>query len=142
MRPETRREPLVEEMFGRPVADPYRWLEAGDSDQVRQWSGAQDALWQEHITTLSGRSQWSARLRELLSAGYQSPPVWRGAREFFMRRSAENELGILYTRKDSASELEVLLDPLEINPGGTTTLDDGWIVIRRYEQKQVVATLA
>jgi len=118
-----RREPLVEEFFGRQVADPYRWLEASDSDEVRQWSGAQDALWQGHISELSGRSQWSARLRELLSAGYQSAPVWRGTREFFMRRSAENELGILYTRKDASSELEVLLDPLEINPGGTTTLD-------------------
>jgi prolyl oligopeptidase len=40
-----------------------------------------------------------------------------------MRRSAENELGILYTRKDSTSELEILLDPLAINPAGTTTLD-------------------
>ena len=121
--PVARREPLVDEIFGRPVADPYRWLEKSDSDEVRQWSSAQEALWQEHLSELPGRSEWSARLRELLGAGYQTPPVWRGAREFFMRRSPENELGILYTRKDSSSELEILLDPLAINPAGTTTLD-------------------
>ena len=121
--PKARREPLVEEIFGRAVADPYRWLEKSENDEVRAWSIAQDELWQRELAALSGRPQWSARLRELLSAGYQSPPVWRGAREFFMRRSAENELGILYTKKDPQSELEVLLDPLEINPGGTTTLD-------------------
>ena len=118
-----RREPRVEEIFGHLVADPYRWLEKSENDEVRAWSSAQDEQWQLQLAALSGRPQWSARLRELLSAGYQSPPVWRGAREFFMRRSAENELGILYTKKDAHSELEVLLDPLEINPGGTTTLD-------------------
>lgn len=121
--PHTRREAIVERHFGREVADPYRWLEAGDSDAVRDWSSAQDELWQSEVAGFTGRNQWRDRLRELLSAGYRSTPTWRGAREFFMRRNASEELGILYTRKDSQSEVEVLLDPLEINPGGTTTLD-------------------
>lgn len=105
------------------VADPYRWLEPGDSDDVREWSMAQEGLWQSQISELSGRNYWSERLRQLLGAGYRSTPSWRGTREFFIRRSAAEELGILYTRKDSESEIEVLIDPLAINPGGTTTLD-------------------
>ena len=121
--PKTQRDPIVEERFGRQVADPYRWLEVGESDAVRHWSSEQDALWQSQIAALTGRDYWSARLRELLRAGYRSTPTWRGTREFFMRRTASEELGILYTRKDPESEIEVLLDPLEINPGGTTTLD-------------------
>lgn len=121
--PQTRREPISEERFGRVVADPYRWLEKGDSDEVRQWSGEQEELWQSEVARLSGRAHWTSRLRQLLGAGYRSTPTWRGTREFFLRRSAGEELGILYTRKDPASEIEVLIDPLEINPGGTTTLD-------------------
>lgn len=121
--PKTQRDPIVEERFGRQVADPYRWLEVGDSDAVRHWSSEQDALWQRQIAELTGRDYWSTRLRELLRAGYRSTPTWRGTREFFMRRTASEELGILYTRKDPESEIEKLLDPLEINPGGTTTLD-------------------
>ena len=121
--PQTRREATVERIFDREVADPYRWLEEGESEEVRAWSEAQDALWREHLSGLPGRHQWSTRLRELMGAGYRSTPTWRGAREFFMRRSASDELGILYTKRDPESEIEVLLDPLEINPGGTTTLD-------------------
>ncbi len=121
--PQTRRDLSRELYFDREVADPYRWLESGDSDEVRDWSMAQEALWQNQLNELSGRDYWSERLRQLLRAGYRSTPSWRGAREFFIRRSAEEELGILYTRKDSESEIEMLIDPLAINPGGTTTLD-------------------
>ena len=121
--PPSRRDPIADEHFGRVVADPYRWLESADSDEVRHWSSEQEALWQSQIQELPGREYWQKRLRELLGAGYQSAPTWRGSREFFMRRRASDELGILYTRKDSNSDEEVLLDPLEINPGGTTTLD-------------------
>ncbi|MBM3704779.1 MAG: S9 family peptidase [Actinobacteria bacterium] len=121
--PPDRRDSTSELHFGREVADPYRWLEPGDSDDVHEWSMAQERLWQSQISELSGRNYWSERLRQLLGAGYRSTPSWRGAREFFMRRSAEEELGILYTRKDSESDIEVLIDPLAINSGGTTTLD-------------------
>jgi len=121
--PPSARENISDELFGRQVADPYRWLEAGDSDRVREWGSEQDALWQNQIAALPGREQWSARLRELMGAGYRSSPSWRGTREFFMRRTASEELGILYTRRDLESEVEVLIDPLAINPGGTTTLD-------------------
>ena len=121
--PPARRDSTSELHFGRMVADPYRWLEPGDSDDVREWSMAQEGLWQSQISELSGRNYWSERLRQLLGAGYRSTPSWRGTREFFIRRSAAEELGILYTRKDSESEIEVLIDPLAINPGGTTTLD-------------------
>lgn len=121
--PQARRDDNRELHFGREVADPYRWLESGESDEVHAWAMAQEALWQKQLAELSGRDYWTQRLRQLLSAGYRSTPTWRGAREFFMRRTASEELGILYTRKDSESEIEVLIDPLAINPGGTTTLD-------------------
>ena len=121
--PAARRDAHSEVVFGRTVSDPYRWLEDGQSDEVLQWSLEQDALWQEQISSLAGRSYWNERLRQLLSAGYQSPPTWRGHRQFFMRRRAEDEMGILYTKKDPDSPEEVLLDPLAIDPGGTTTLD-------------------
>ena len=40
----TRRDDLVEKIFGHAVADPYRWLEDGDSDEVKRWTDEQNAL--------------------------------------------------------------------------------------------------
>ena len=42
--PRARRLPLVEQIHGRTVADPYRWLEDPATPRRVAWSGAQDAL--------------------------------------------------------------------------------------------------
>lgn len=41
--PSARRHDLVEELHGRQIADPYRWLENADSAETREWVAAQQA---------------------------------------------------------------------------------------------------
>lgn len=104
------------------VADPYRWLEDADAPASRQWLSAQDDL------LAAQRAQWTARPRlqqrigELLGAGVVSAPVWRGQRQFVMRRVADQEHAVLLTVEPDGVE-RVLLDPMQIDPSGATTLD-------------------
>ena len=49
-------------------------------------------------------------------------PVWRGERQFFMRRTAEQEHAVLLTVDPDGTE-RVLLDPMALDPTGLTTLD-------------------
>jgi prolyl oligopeptidase len=35
--------PLVDELHGRRVADPYRWLEADDDPECTRWLAEQDS---------------------------------------------------------------------------------------------------
>ena len=120
--PAAHRLDLVEDLHGRRVADPYRWLEAADGDQTRAWASSQDALLAAHRERWPGRERLRARLAELLAAGMVSAPVWRGDRPFFMRRTAEQEHAVLLTVDPDGAE-RVLLDPMRIDPSGTTTLD-------------------
>ena len=124
--PDASRLDLVEDLpAGSPVArvaDPYRWLEDPASPQTQAWLQAQEALAAEHLSSLPGRERLRARLRELLGAGVVSPPAWRGERQFFLRRTAEQEHAVLYTRDRDGTE-RVLLDPMAVDPSGTTTLD-------------------
>ena len=55
--PQTPRLDLVEELHGRPVADPYRWLEDAADAATEAWSQAQDALFEQQ------RAQWPGRDR-------------------------------------------------------------------------------
>lgn len=115
---------LVDDLLGHPVADPYRWLEDDATEPTRAWSAAQDALFEEHRATWPAREPLRVRLGELLAAGVVTPPIWRGERQFLMRRTAEQEHAVLLTVDPDGTE-RVLIDPMAVDPSGLTTLD-GW----------------
>ncbi|MEV5830271.1 prolyl oligopeptidase family serine peptidase [Spirillospora sp. NPDC052242] len=122
--PPAQRQDIVEEIHGHRVADPYRWLEDADSGDTREWLAAQDALFHKVVDDLPGRDRLRRRLRELLGAGSVGAPIWRGDRRFFTRRTADQEHPVLYTVDPDGAE-RVLVDPIALDPEGTTTLD-GW----------------
>ena len=62
------------------------------------------------------------RVSELVGAGIVTAPVWRGGRQFVMRRTAEQEHAVLIVIDDDGTE-RTLIDPMELDAAGTTTLD-------------------
>ncbi|MFG2003536.1 prolyl oligopeptidase family protein [Spirillospora sp. NPDC048911] len=122
--PSAQRQEIVDDLFGHPVPDPYRWLEDRQGEDTGKWLAEQDDLFHRTIDDLPGRDALRRRLGELLAAGSVGSPVWRGARRFFSRRTADQEHPVLYTVDPDGTE-RVLLDPMELDPAGTTTLD-GW----------------
>ncbi|MFB4318463.1 prolyl oligopeptidase family protein [Actinomadura sp. 21ATH] len=122
--PPAQREDIVDDLHGHQVADPYRWLEDRAGGDTEAWLAAQEQLFQERIGGLPGRERLRERLTELLSAGSVGPPVWRGDWCFYTRRGADQEHPVLYTAGPDGGE-RVLIDPMALDPAGTTTLD-GW----------------
>jgi prolyl oligopeptidase len=118
----TPRDAVVDSLHGRLVADPYRWLEDADSPRTRAWSQVQDQVYERAHDTWPGRNRLRARLTELLDAGVVTPPVWRGERQYFMRRTAKQEHAVLLTVDPDGTE-RALIDPMEHDPSGLTTLD-------------------
>ncbi|WP_159807313.1 prolyl oligopeptidase family serine peptidase [Cellulomonas citrea] len=127
--PTAEREDLVEDLHGRLVPDPYRWLEDAGSDRTRAWSAAQDELYQAVRSQLADRladgpfetGRLTARLGELLGAGHVSTPAWRGTRWFASRRAGDQEHAVVVVHE--GDDERVLVDPVAIDPAGTTTLD-------------------
>ncbi|MFB7982791.1 prolyl oligopeptidase family serine peptidase [Streptomyces vinaceus] len=120
--PAARRRRLVEVIHGRTVADPYRWLEKADDDETQQWMRGQDELSHAVLDGLPGRDWLHTRLSGLVSVGVTGPPVWRGARRFFMQRRAGQEHAVLRLADPGGIEC-ALLDPMTLDPTGRTTLD-------------------
>ncbi|HEY0216480.1 MAG TPA: prolyl oligopeptidase family serine peptidase [Cellulomonas sp.] len=136
--PTARRLDLVEDLHGRPVADPYRWLEDAADDETEAWSTAQDALYAEHRARLTAgpvaggplaTEPLTARLQALLGAGFVGAPAWRGDRRFFARRTGDQEHAVVVVVEPDpaagagAERERVLVDPVLLDPAGTTTLD-------------------
>jgi prolyl oligopeptidase len=120
--PPAERLDLVEDLHGYQVADPYRWLEEPASQQTKDWLAAQDELWLSQAADLPARAPLASRIEQLMAAGFVGTPVWRGERQFFMRRLADQEHGVLLTAAPGEPE-RVLIDPMAIDPTGLTTLD-------------------
>jgi prolyl oligopeptidase len=120
--PPARRGELAEQIHGRLITDPYRWLEDSGSEETRSWLAAQDALLAGHMAARPDREGLAARITELLGAGAVGAPAWRGERRFFTRRAAGQEHAVLYTATPAEGE-RVLIDPTAIDETGTTTLD-------------------
>ncbi|MGY1740135.1 MULTISPECIES: prolyl oligopeptidase family serine peptidase [unclassified Blastococcus] len=120
--PEAPRLDLVEDLHGTPVADPYRWLEDVADPRTRAWTDAQDALTAEALAALPMRAAFAARLEQLVHAGAVGVPVHRAGRAFSTRRDPGQEHAVLRVREPDGT-VRVLVDPMAIDPDGTTTLD-------------------
>ncbi|TFV85938.1 S9 family peptidase [Blastococcus sp. CT_GayMR20] len=120
--PQALRLDLVEDLHGHRVADPYRWLEDAADPRTQEWTRAQDALTGEVLSGLPLREEFAARLEKLVHAGAVGVPVWRGERAFSTRRDPGQEHAVLRVREADGT-VRVLVDPMQLDPAGTTTLD-------------------
>ncbi|MBR8744867.1 prolyl oligopeptidase family protein [Nocardiopsis sp. MG754419] len=113
---------IEENLHGRTVHDPYRWLEDADATPTKEWASAQDALYQQVGVDHDTREVFAERLRSLMGAGGVQIPLWRGERRFVTRRGPDQEHAVLYVRDGEGPE-RVLIDPGALDASGLTTLD-------------------
>jgi prolyl oligopeptidase len=119
--PPAKRTDDADVLHGHRIPDPYRWLEDGSDPRTEAWAQAQDELFARQRGSWPGVERVGARVRELLGAGVEGVPVWRGDRRFFLRRRPDQEHGVLLLA-DQQGERE-LIDPVALDPSGLTTLD-------------------
>ena len=124
--PPTPREDIVDEMFGRPIADPYRWLEddVRHEPRVAAWVAAQARLTEEYVASLPGREAIAERLTALWDYERISLPRRRGGRYFHLRNSGLEAQPVLCMRDGVGAASRVLLDPKSWSADGATALGE------------------
>ena len=111
--PASRRTKDFDVYFGTKVADPYRWLENGNSPEVKSWLTSQNQLARTYLDALPGRAALEKRYSDLLHVETISAPSRAGDRVFFMKRRTTDQKAILYWKLagDPSSPEHVLIDP-------------------------------
>jgi prolyl oligopeptidase len=113
----------VEVLHGVAVADPYRWLEDGDSPETRAWVEAQNEFTRSVLDGLPQRSAIHARLDTLLTTGAVTTPVLRGARRFYQRRDGRMDQPRLVVRDGPDGAERTTIDPNTLSASGLVALD-------------------
>jgi prolyl oligopeptidase len=119
---------IIDDYHGTPVPDPYRYLENHVDPRTVAWLSAQNQLMQEERNSWSTREHFSERIAELMGSGAISPPYIRGDKTFYTKRMPGQQFAVLYVREttdnhNSPSTERVLIDPMQLDPEGHTTLD-------------------
>jgi prolyl oligopeptidase len=120
--PVARREPIVEDYHGTPVADPYRWLEELTSPEVQAWVAAQNRLTRAYLDAIPARQRIRARLTELWNAPRCGVPHKAGGRYFFTKNDGLQNQDVLYMQQTLSGEPVPILDPNRWSDDGTVAL--------------------
>ncbi|WP_283139644.1 prolyl oligopeptidase family serine peptidase [Rhizohabitans arisaemae] len=115
----------VEDLFGFPVSDPYRWLEDGEDARVRDWAAAQDRLFRACRAGWREKRSWASLVDQVSSFGVSEPPTVRGSVMFLAEQLRGDEQRRLIV-VDAEGNRRVLIDPAELDPSGHTGLYAWW----------------
>ncbi len=120
---EARRIDRQDQLAGRLVSDPYRWMEE-DTPELRAWVQAQHEYTMAQLASLPAREGIRRRLEELMRGSAMGTFTKAGSRYFFRARFKGKELSALYCQDALQGSPQLLLDPSALSSDGTITLAD------------------
>lgn len=119
--PKTKRVEQVDEYFGVPVQDPFRWLEQDvrTDPEVEAWVEAQNKVTFSYIEGLPYRKEIQTRLTELWDYEKFGTPMRAGDRYFYFKNDGLQNQSVLYKMDSLDGEPTVLVDPNQWSEDGT-----------------------
>jgi prolyl oligopeptidase len=134
---------VVDTYHGTKVDDPYQWLEKSDDPEVREWVAGQTAHMRAVVDALPSRDALRARITALLThkSAAHFALVQRGGVLFAMKFQPPRQQPMLVVLPsvDEPSTARVLVDPMQLDPSGHTTLD---FFVPSLDGKKVAVSLS
>ncbi len=138
--PVTKTVAQVDDYFGTEVADPFRWLEDDNAEDVKQWVEAQNAVTFGYLEQIPFRDKIKNRLTEIYNYPRYSSPFRVGEYYFFTKNDGLQNQSVYYVQKGLDGTPEVFIDPNALSPDGTVRIgisgasgDDRYVALSRGE---------
>ena len=107
-----------ETMHGVEIADPYRWMEEGNSPELQAFLAGQDAFARAQLAKIPGREALLARIRELSAASVSITSVaLANGKLFYLKLAPGRATPVLCARDGFAGAERVLVDPATFDAG-------------------------
>jgi prolyl oligopeptidase len=121
--PQARRDGVVDDYHGVPVADPYRWLEDSSSPDTVAWSEAQRALTRPYLDSSPARERIVRRVTALTDYPKHGLPIRKGPRYFATHNPGLENQPVLYQMERLDGPRRVVIDPNAFSPDGTVAIE-------------------
>ncbi len=123
--PKTDKDTTTENFFGTVVHDPYRWLEDGNSANVKQWINEQNKYTDKVLSSFPEGKSIEKRVEELSTTSVErfSPRIVNG-KLFFMQFTPPQAQPVVAYKDWPNGEIKILIDP---NKNENTAVTGYWI---------------
>ncbi|WP_239059238.1 prolyl oligopeptidase family serine peptidase [Alteromonas hispanica] len=122
--PATRTVDQVDNYHGVSVSDPYRWLEAQNEPEVKEWVDAQNALAKPLLSELPSHERYTERLTALWDYEKYTTPFMVNSKVFYTYNNGLQDQYVMYVSSEENREgnFEVLIDPNHLSDDGTVSM--------------------
>ena len=117
--PVTKKVDQVDDYFGAKVADPYRWLEDDNAEEVKQWVKAENDATFGYLAKVPFREKIRKRLTDIYNYPRYSSPMRAGEYYFFTKNEGLQNQAVIYVQKGLEGQPEVFIDPNALSADGT-----------------------
>ncbi len=138
--PETKKVNQVDDYFGTKIADPYRWLEDDNAEEVKTWVEEQNSVTFSYLENIPFRDKIKKRIEELYNYPKYTSPMKAGDYYFFRKNDGLQNQYVIYFQKGLDGEPEVFIDPNKLSEDGTVRIwligfsnDDKYVAYSRSE---------
>lgn len=119
--PTTKKGDIVDNYFGTPVPDPYRWLEDDKSAETAEWVKKQNEFTFAYLSQIPYRNTIKEKLQKLWNYERIGAPFTEGDYTYYYKNDGLQNQSVLY-RKDKQGKEEIFLNPNTFAADGTTSL--------------------
>jgi len=121
-RPITKRELVIDDYHGTPVADPYRWLEDDTAPDVKDWIKTQNQHFEDYIKESPDREPLKQRLTELWHYARSGTPEYVAGQYYVWRNNGLQNQSVLYRWQIATNSETLVLDPNLLSDDGTVAV--------------------
>ncbi|KAL2318881.1 hypothetical protein Fmac_032757 [Flemingia macrophylla] len=122
--PTARRDDTVlDDYHGVTIADPYRWLENPEAEEVKEFVQKQVALTESVLQRCECRPRLAEKITELFDNPRYTAPFRRGDKYFYFHNTGLQAQSVLYVQDTLEADPQVLLDPNALSQDGTVSLN-------------------
>uniref|UniRef100_A0A6N2LD38 Peptidase S9A N-terminal domain-containing protein n=1 Tax=Salix viminalis TaxID=40686 RepID=A0A6N2LD38_SALVM len=114
---------VIDDYHGVKIADPYRWLEDPDAEEVKGFVQEQVKLTESVLNACDTRENLREKITKLFDHPRYDAPFKQGNKYFHFHNTGLQAQNVLYVQDSLEGEPEFLLDPNGLSVDGTVSLN-------------------
>jgi prolyl oligopeptidase len=120
--PVTKKVNQIDDYFGTPVSDPYRWLEYDTAADTKEWIKTQQSFTENYLSKIPYRALIKKQVEKVINYPRYFSGFKAGDYIFFTKNNGLQNQSVYYYQKGLNGEPKVFIDPNTLSADGSVSV--------------------